>query len=43
MKNQSVMDEQTPVEQSDHGLYCLPFCLQLLDTLLYGQSILVKF
>ena len=23
-------------EQSDQGLHCLPFCLHLLDSLLYG-------
>ena len=32
-----------PEEQSDQGLYCLPFCLHGLDALLYGKSILVKF
>ena len=24
-------------EQSDQGLHCLPFCLHLLDTFLYGK------
>ena len=24
-------------EQSDQGLHCLPFCLHLLDALLYGN------
>ena len=25
-------------EQSDQGLHCLPFCLHLLDSLLYGRA-----
>ena len=31
------------VKQSDQGLYCLPFCLHLLDTLLFGKATLLKF
>ena len=30
-------------EQSNQGLHCLPFCLHLLDTLLYGKTTLFKF
>ena len=30
-------------EQSDKGLHCSPFCLHLLDTLLYGKTTLSKF
>ena len=30
-------------EQSDQGLHCLPFCLHLLDALLYGEAALFKF
>ena len=30
-------------EQSDQGLHCLPFCLHLLDALLYGKATLFKF
>ena len=25
-------------EQSDQGLHCLPFCLHLLDSLVYGKA-----
>ena len=28
---------------SDQGLYCLPFCVHLLDALLYGKATLLKF
>ena len=30
-------------EQSDQGLLCLTFYLHLIDTLLYGKTILLKF
>ena len=30
-------------EQSDQGLYFLPFCLHRLDSLLYGRATLFKF
>ena len=32
-------------EQSDQGLHCLPFCLHLLDALLYGnyKTLMFKF
>ena len=30
-------------EQSDQGLYCLPFRLNILDALLYGKAKLFKF
>ena len=30
-------------EQSDQGLHCLPFRLQILDTILYGRATLFKF
>ena len=39
--NSADPDQTAP--QSDQGLHCLPFCLHLLDTLLNGKSILVKF
>ena len=28
---------------ADQGLHCLPFCLHLLDPLLYGKAALFKF
>ena len=34
---------QTPIEQSDQGLHCLPFRLHLLDSLLYGTATFVQF
>ena len=30
-------------EQSDRGLHCMPFCLHLLDTFLYGKITFSKF
>ena len=29
------------VEQSDQGLYCLPFYLHILDKFLYGKNLFV--
>ena len=34
---------QTVQEQSDQGLYCLPFRLHLLDTLFHGKTTFKKF
>ena len=39
--NNADPDQTAP--QSDQSLHCLPFCLQRLDALLNGKSILVKF
>ena len=41
--NSADPDQTAPKEQSDLGLHCLPFCLNLLDKLLYGKIMLFKF
>ena len=39
----SVDPDQAAPEQSGQGLHCLPFCLHLLDALLYDKITLFKF
>ena len=39
----SVDPDQSAPRQSDQGLHCLPFCLHLLNALLYGRATLFEF
>ena len=40
-RTNNVDSDQTALkEQSDQDLHCLPFCLHLLEALLYNKSIL---
>ena len=41
--NSADPDQTAPREQSDQGLHCSQFRLHLLDALLYGEAILLKF
>ena len=41
--NSADPDQTAPKEQSDQGLHCLPFRLQLLDASPNGKAALFKF